>query len=110
MNNLFLERLVEIESEETIDSLKHGDVVKVKDGPSKVFDRIEEDMLVFYCPTVLKKDAVLEIKTPREYLSQSGNRVVFTLGTEDERIEWKPKDGEYYQKRRDDLVALGLMK
>jgi len=108
MNDLFLEKLVEINSDADIDRLKPGDVVRVKNRDPRVFEKREEDFLTFYYAAVLGK-GIDELTTPRGYVQSIGNQLYFTPNILDKRKSYEPED-EDYQKKKDDLVALGLMK
>ena len=109
MNNLFLERLVEVTSEEMIDSLRPRSVVYVKNQQPRVFDRREGDTMIFYYPNIMRNEVVVELKTPRGNIGNVGNIVYFQFGGE-ERGDLTSQDGDYYLERKNDLVALGLMK
>ncbi|MBW2992835.1 hypothetical protein KY345_06490 [Candidatus Woesearchaeota archaeon] len=110
MNDLFCERLVEVTSERDIDSLESRAVVFWKNKNPRVFDRREENKLVFYHQDILDKDVVVERKIPRKYLCNIGNMIAYAASGADEIRDLTPKDGEYYTERRDDLIALGLMR
>jgi hypothetical protein len=110
VNDLFLKRFVKTESEEDIDSLSSRAVIYIKNSYPGIFDRREENMLVFYYPDVLKEDTVVELKIPRDHLSISGNRIAFSSSGVDETRDLTPADGDYYWERKNDLVELGLMK
>jgi hypothetical protein len=109
MNELFHKRLVQIESDSTIDSLCEGMVVCVKNGYPVVFAGRNGDMLTFY-HTHFFPDRIVEFTTPRDYLHSCGNMIVFTSSSRDKRVELTPESGESYRMKKDDLVALGLMK
>jgi len=113
MDDLFLERLVKTESEEDIDNLKPRDVINVKNNFPRVFDRREGDMMIFYFPDYLdflEKNVIIELKTPRDYLSIGNDGIHFILTALNKKRELTYEDGDYYKERKDDLIKLGLMK
>jgi len=109
MNKLLQKRLVQIESEEAINSLESSSVVYSKNGPMRVFDKRNGDMLTFYYHHTFERDAVTELTTPRGYLCNIGNMIAFSPSGYDKRVVLTQEDGERYTVRRDDLVSLGLM-
>ena len=107
MNDLLRRRFVGIDSETSIDSLQPGNVVFWKNAVPHVFECKEGSRYCFYYPSVLNSQVVEIIVTDRNCLSAGGNQIVHAWG-DDQRITFKPKDGESYSRRKDDLVALGL--
>ena len=73
MNTLLLERLVELPSDDAIDSLVRGAVVHVKNNPLHVFDGREEDHLRFYHHYRFQPESIIELTIPRSHVSVSGN-------------------------------------
>ncbi len=107
---LFSKRLVYIESEADIDSLKPKSVVCVKNYKSVVFDRKEGDIMVFYCTDILDDNVLVELTAPRDDVSNAGNMIYFTFGQSYTKRNLTPADGDYYLERKNDLVELRLMK
>jgi len=108
VSELLIQRLVDIPDDAAIDNLVHGNVVNVRNSYGHVFDRREGETMYFYTPDVFKRDVVTEIEIPRSSVVEAGNRLHFyDRGRVDRDL--LAADGEYYQERRKDLVALGLM-
>ena len=109
MNTLFLERLVQVTSEEMIDSLRPRSVVLVKNGDPRVFDRRDGDKMVFYYGDVRPTGIVKELKTPRSSVRNIGNQIDFHSSSKDQIRNLTNDYRDYYYERREDLVALGLI-
>lgn len=108
MNQLFLERIVEVNSDEEIDLLKERSVVYVKNAKPAVFDRREGDILFFYYSGLFKGE-ITEIGIPRSLISQGGNMIYLTQGIGIKRRDLTESDGDYYLERKEDLEGLGLL-
>jgi hypothetical protein len=109
MNELFHKRLVQIESDGTIDSFPEGAVVYVKNAEPVVFAGRNGDMLTFYYAH-FSSNRIIELTTPRSYVQPGGNMIILTPSSRDQRVDLTPESGESYRMKKDDLVALGLMK
>lgn len=107
--SLFLEKIVEVTSDEDIDALEHGDVVWVKNSKPAVFDRREEDKLFFYLPGLFKGD-VTEYGIPRKLVSHGGNMIYLNrYSHEVERRDLTESDGDYFLERKEYMEGLGLL-
>ena len=76
----------------------------------RVFEVRACEMMTFYFHYNFEPDTIQLLTTPRYMLANTGNMISFMSGSKSISTQLTPESGDMYQKRRDDLVALGLMK